>query len=212
MSTLLFCRSACAKTELSSIVQRKKLLSDAAPSDVFRSMVLQSAKLEAILKTNAVAEFMSMCFTPVWQSNGPQIHLYRECAQERFQLVARAVTASDHDKAESCVVISFEQFLPFVRHVLMGGDDADRALLVHVFQQVCRVCRALEQQGYVQGYRGPSLRRLTHLVREQLSEEMKLSVIRLDLPDECEDLKREESPLRWIRQGKEVLATMHRAC
>lgn len=203
MYPLLYCRPKhhCAKTNLASIVQRKKLLSDRAPSDIFLSMTLQSAQLEAFLNSDTIAETISLCL-PKGQNGRVQIYLYRECALERFQLVARPVVNTDVGEHDSHALISFERFLPFIRQVLTGGDDADRALLVHVFQQISRMCRSLEQHVDVQGYRGLSLRRLTHLVREQLSEQRSSSVIRIDLPDECEELKREESPLRWLRSDR----------
>jgi hypothetical protein len=190
-------------------VQRKKLLSEQSPSEVFLLMALQSAQLESFLKTEVASQVISLCVTEEWRSvrGRPQIHLCRECDRDRFQLVARPVASSGLHIRESYPLISLHQFLPFIRHVLTGGDDADRALLVHVFQQVSRICRSLEQHVDVQGYRGPSLRRLTHLIREQLSEELSASVIRIDLPDECEDLKREESPLRWLRLDNPGQAT-----
>lgn len=211
MHTLLYCKPKrpCSAMDLSSIVQRKKILSEQSPSDMFLLMALQSAQLESFLKTDVAMEIISLCMPTEQRSvNGrPQVHLCRECDRERFQLVARPAAASGHHVKESYPLVSLHQFLPFIRHVLTAGDDADRALLVHVFQQVSRVCRSLEQQVDVQGYRGPSLRRLTHLIREQLCEERSESVIRIDLPDECEELKREESPLRWYRRGLDDQAT-----
>lgn len=98
MHTLLYCKPKhpCSATDLSSIVQRKKLLSEQSPSEMFLLMALQSVQLESFLKTDVATEAISLCATTAWRSvNGrPKVHLCRECDRDRFQLVARPTTSS----------------------------------------------------------------------------------------------------------------------